>query len=71
MAIQTGGTTRIGNSGELQNIASLDSTTTSTVSSALGFLTVDVLVVGGGGAGGTNRSGGGGAGGALEISGAL
>lgn len=36
MAIQTSGTTRISNSGELQNIASLDSTTTSTIAAAAG-----------------------------------
>ena len=34
MAIQTSGTTRISNSGELQNIGSLDSTTTATISAA-------------------------------------
>ena len=34
MAIQTNGTTRISNSGELQNIGSLDSTTTSTIAAA-------------------------------------
>lgn len=34
MAIQTGGTTRIGNSGELQNISSVDSTTAASITSA-------------------------------------
>jgi len=65
------GTDVISSSRQLQNIASLDSTTQATIGSALGFLTVDVLVVAGGGAGGINRSGGGGAGGALELNGAL
>ena len=36
MAIQTSGTTRISNSGQLQNIGSLDATTISTISSAAG-----------------------------------
>lgn len=34
MAIQTGGTTRIGNLGELQNISSVDSTTAASITSA-------------------------------------
>ena len=34
MAIQTSGTTRISNNGQLQNIGSLDATTTTTISSA-------------------------------------
>ena len=36
MVIQTGGTTRLGNNGELQNIASLDATTTATIGAAAG-----------------------------------
>ncbi len=36
MAIQTSGTTRISNSGELQNIGSLDSTTAATIGAAAG-----------------------------------
>ena len=34
MAIQTGGTTRIGNSGELQNISSVDATTKNAIEAA-------------------------------------
>ena len=36
MAIKTSGTTRLGNSGELQNITSLDSTTAATIGAAAG-----------------------------------
>lgn len=36
MAIQTSGTTRISNSGQLQNIGSLDATTTATIAAAAG-----------------------------------
>ena len=34
MAIQTGGTTRIGNTGQLQNISSVDATTAASIATA-------------------------------------
>jgi len=45
MAIQTGGTTRLNNSGELQNISSLDATTAATIG-AVGGVSSTVTTVG-------------------------